>query len=100
MRNGVVQGNTLYYLTSGFAFSNAKASIDTGVGTWTARFQYGGVIGIGMEQPIANNPNWTWRAEALYLLYLRQSMDGGVSGYDVRLQNSDLIVRFGVSVKN
>lgn len=98
-RFGVAQDRTLYYLTGGFAFSNSKTVI-TQSPSWVSKdFNYGGVVGGGIEQALANNPNWTWRIEALWLLFARQGFDDGVSSYPMRYQNSDLIVRIGLNVK-
>jgi outer membrane immunogenic protein len=66
-RIGIASGRTLYYVTGGGAFWTWSSNLTvTGLGTSNlSNFQGGGAIGGGVE--FAINPDWTVKAEYLYL---------------------------------
>ena len=66
-RIGMASGHALYYLTGGGAFWTWSSNLTvTGLGTASlSHFQPGGALGGGIE--FALNPDWTVKAEYLYL---------------------------------
>jgi outer membrane immunogenic protein len=98
-RIGMASGRALYYLTGGGAFWTWSSNLTvTGLGTASlSHFQPGGVIGGGIE--FALNPDWTVKAEYLYLQSTTISNTPFVARPDVLVNTRirDNVFRVGIN---
>jgi outer membrane immunogenic protein len=100
-RLGVAQDRVLFYVTGGFAWAKVDATMTVvGAGTGSDTMNLTGwTAGGGIEYAFA--PNWTVRAEYLYVDFSKESTSVNIGGFpftDTADKNLN-VVRFAVNYK-
>jgi outer membrane immunogenic protein len=95
-RAGFAWDRVLFYGTGGIAFGNIQAGVN-GAAVTTLSTQTGWAAGAGIEGAIA--PNWTLRAEYLYVNLGTATCTFAVCGGPASIPLTENIVRAGVDFK-
>ena len=95
-RAGFAWDRVLFYGTGGVAFGNIQAGIN-GAGVTTLSTQTGWAAGAGIEGAIA--PNWTLRAEYLYVNLGTANCAFACGGPPTSIPLTENIVRAGIDYK-